>query len=299
MMNYFAVFLKGIAMGAADVVPGVSGGTIAFITGIYTTLLQSITRVRPSLLGLLKEQGVAAAWRHINGNFLLALGSGILMSILSLAKLIHYLLAVGPEYLWSFFFGLILASCWYIGRQIPHWRAPQLLAVVMGAVIAAGVSLATPTEVAATLPVVFVAGSIAICAMILPGISGSFMLLLMGLYGPVMAAVSTLDLTFLGTLAAGAVLGLLLFSHLLQWLLHHYHATFLALLTGFMAGSLVKVWPWKETLLTRVNSHGAEVPFIQQNVLPVADIHLFAAVLLAGLGVVSVLILEKWAVKSH
>ena len=286
-------------MGSADVVPGVSGGTIAFITGIYAQLLESITRVRPSLLKMLRDDGLGAVWTHINGNFLLVLGSGILIAILTLANLIHYLLVAAPELLWSFFFGLIIASCWYIGRQIPHWKAPQLVAIVAGAVIAAGVSMASPTELDPTLPVVFVAGSIAICAMILPGISGSFMLLLMGLYAPVMGAISSMDLVFLGTLAAGAGIGLLLFSHVLHWLLHHYHATFLSLLTGFMAGSLVKVWPWKETVLTRINSHGEEVPFIQSNVLPVADISLIAAVLLAGLGVVSVLLLEKWATKRQ
>lgn len=299
MKNYLAVFLKGMAMGSADVVPGVSGGTIAFITGIYAQLLESITRVRPSLLKMLKDEGIAAVWTHINGNFLLALGSGILVAILTLANLIHYLLVVSPELLWSFFFGLILASCWYIGRQIPNWQAPQLIAIAAGAVVAAAVSLASPTEVEPTLPIVFAAGSIAICAMILPGISGSFMLLLMGLYAPVMAAISNMDLLFLVTLAAGAGIGLLLFSHVLHWLLHHYHATFLSLLTGFMAGSLVKVWPWKETVLTRINSHGEEVPFIQSNVLPIADFSLVAAVLLAGLGVVSVLLLEKWASESH
>lgn len=298
-MKYFSVFLKGLAMGSADVVPGVSGGTIAFISGIYSQLLESITRVRPSLLVMLKQQGIKAVWAHINGNFLLALGSGILLAILTLAKLIHYLLETRPDYLWAYFFGLIIASCWYIGRQIPHWHFSQWAALLSGAVIAGAISLASPTEVDASLPVVFFAGSIAICAMILPGISGSFMLLLMGLYGPLMAAISELNLAFLGSIAAGAAIGLLLFSHVLHWLLHHFHATFLALLTGFMAGSLVKVWPWKETVLTRINSHGEEVPFIQNNVLPVADFSLIVAVSLAGLGVVTVLLLEKWAEKGH
>ena len=285
-------------MGSADVVPGVSGGTIAFISGIYDQLLQSITRIRPSLLVMLKQQGFKAAWQHINGSFLLALGAGILTAILSLAKLIHYLLETCPEYLWAYFFGLIVASCWYIGRQIPRWQASQWAALISGTVIAAAVSLAAPTELDASLTIIFFAGSIAICAMILPGISGSFMLLLMGLYGPVMTAISEADLVFLGTLAAGAGLGLLLFSHVLYWLLQHFHATFLALLTGFMAGSLLKVWPWKETVLTRINSHGEEVPFIQHNVLPVADFSVVVAVLLGVLGVVTVLLLEKWAQKS-
>lgn len=296
-MNLFWVFLKGIAMGSADVVPGVSGGTIAFITGIYGRLLDAISGVNLSLLRTLKNDGIAAAWRQLDGSFLLALGSGILVAIISLARLIHYLLLEHPVALWAFFFGLIIASCWHIGRTIRQWRWQELLSLVVGAALAAWISLASPTEITPTLPVVFLAGSVAICAMILPGISGSFILLLMGLYGPVMAAIHELNLPLLGTFAMGAGLGLLLFSRLLSWLLHHFETVLLSLLTGFMVGSLVKVWPWKETVLTRVNSKGEEVPFIQSNVLPVADEQLFIALALMFAGAILVLGMERMTSK--
>ena len=296
-MNLFWVFLKGIAMGSADVVPGVSGGTIAFITGIYGRLLDAISGVNLSLLKTLRQEGPAAAWRQLDGSFLLALGSGILVAIASLAKLIHYLLLEHPVALWAFFFGLIIASCWHIGRTIRQWRWQELVALVIGAVLAAWISLASPTEITPTLPVVFFAGSIAICAMILPGISGSFILLLMGLYAPVMGAINEFNLPLLGTFAVGAGLGLLLFSRLLSWLLHHFETVLLSLLTGFMVGSLVKVWPWKETLLTRVNSHGEEVPFIQTNVLPGVDEQLFIALALMFAGAILVLGMERMTSK--
>ena len=297
-MKLAGVFFRGLAMGAADVVPGVSGGTIAFITGIYGRLLDAISGVSPALLSTLRREGFAAAWKQLDGTFLLTLGSGILVAIASLAKVIHYLLMHHPIALWAFFFGLIIASCWHIGRTIQQWRWQELAAIVLGTVVAGWISMASPTEIEASLPVVFVAGSIAICAMILPGISGSFMLLLMGLYGPVMAAIKGLDLPLLGTFAAGALLGLLLFSRLLSWLLHHFESVVLALLTGFMVGSLVKVWPWKETLLTRINSKGEEVPFIQSNVLPQMDISLWWALGLMFAGAILVLGMERLTTKK-
>ena len=297
-MKLAGVFFRGLAMGAADVVPGVSGGTIAFITGIYGRLLDAISGVSPALLTPLRREGFAAAWKQLDGTFLLTLGSGILVAIASLAKVIHYLLMHHPIALWAFFFGLIIASCWHIGRTIQQWRWQELAAIVLGTVVAGWISMASPTEIEASLPVVFVAGSIAICAMILPGISGSFMLLLMGLYGPVMAAIKGLDLPLLGTFAAGALLGLLLFSRLLSWLLHHFESVVLALLTGFMVGSLVKVWPWKETLLTRINSKGEEVPFIQSNVLPQMDISLWWALGLMFAGAILVLGMERLTTKK-
>jgi len=296
-MNLLGIFLRGLAMGSADVVPGVSGGTIAFITGIYGRLLDAISGISPTVLKTLKDKGLAAAWKEIDGSFLLALGSGILVAIISLARVIHYLLTEHPVALWAFFFGLIIASCWHIGRTIPQWRWQEITALCTGAIIAAWISLASPTEIEATLPVVFVAGSIAICAMILPGISGSFMLLLMGLYAPVMGAIKGFELPLLGTFAAGALLGLLLFSRLLSWLLHHYESVLLSLLTGFMVGSLVKVWPWKETLLTRINSKGEEVPFIQSNVLPGTEDQLFLAIALMFAGAIVVLGMERLTTK--
>ncbi|MCD8522890.1 MAG: DUF368 domain-containing protein [Saccharospirillaceae bacterium] len=294
-MKHFWLFLKGIAMGAADVVPGVSGGTIAFVTGIYTELLDSIKSINLHALKTLFKEGPRAFWQSINGTFLLVLGSGILLALLSLARGIHYLLMHYPVWLWAFFFGLILASCWHIGKETERWHVPQLALFALGAIVAGAISTASPTSISATPLIILLAGSIAICAMILPGISGSFILLLMGLYEPVLGAVKQLDFQLLGTFALGAVFGLLAFSRLLSWLLHHYKSAMFALLTGFMAGSLLKVWPWKETLSFRLNSHGAEVPFIQSNVLPDADLSLLLTLLLMVAGALLVLGLERFA----
>lgn len=291
-MHYLWLFLKGLAMGSADVVPGVSGGTIAFITGIYTELLDSIKSINLNALRILFRQGPRAFWRTINGNFLLTLGSGILLAIITLARGIHYLLVQHPVLVWAFFFGLIIAACWHMGRQIERWSASILLLLAAGAVTAALISSATPTELPLTPVTLILAGSIAICAMILPGISGSFMLLLMGMYAPVIGAVKGLELSVLGLFAVGAVLGLLTFTRILSWLLHHYYQAMLALLTGFMVGSLVKVWPWKETLTSRIDSRGELVPLVQMNVLPAWSSETLQALLLALTGAALVLVLE-------
>ena len=286
------LFLKGVAMGAADVVPGVSGGTIAFVTGIYDQLLGSIRRVDAEALRLLFREGPKAAWTHINGNFLVILGSGILTALLTLANGIHYLLQNYPEWLWAFFFGLIVASTVHVGREIRQRDLPTLLMLLVGIGLAAWVSVATPTSIEPTPLVVFAAGSVAICAMILPGISGSFILLLMGLYEPILGALRNLDLLIMATFASGAAIGLMAFSRVLSWMLEHQRNTTFSLLTGFMIGSLVKVWPWKVTLESRLNSHGELVPVVQDNILPTlsADVGLAVALMVAG--VVLVLGLE-------
>ena len=298
-MKHIWLFLKGIAMGAADVVPGVSGGTIAFITGIYTELLDSIKSINLNALRILLKEGPVAAWQAINGTFLLVLGSGILLALLSLAKVLHHLLLTQPELLWSFFFGLIIASSWHIGKEIEGWSASKVITLLAGVLIAAGISLASPSSVEPTPLIIFGAGSVAICAMILPGISGSFILLLMGLYEPILSALKALDLGIMALFAAGAGIGLLVFSRVLSWCLHHYKDLMFSLLTGFMLGSLVKVWPWKETISTRLNSKGQEVPFIQDNILPLGQQSdmLVAAVLLMVAGAALVLIMEKVAAK--
>lgn len=296
-MKHLWLFLKGIAMGAADVVPGVSGGTIAFITGIYTELLDSIKSINLNALQTLFKQGPKAAWQAINGTFLLVLGSGVLLALLSLAKVLHYLLLTQPELLWSFFFGLIIASSWHIGKEIQDWNFRKGMTLLAGIIIAAGISLASPSSLEPTPLVLFGAGSIAICAMILPGISGSFILLLMGLYEPVLSALKALDLGVMVLFAGGAGVGLLVFSRILSWCLHHYKDVMFSLLTGFMLGSLTKVWPWKETISTRINSKGEEVPFLQSNILPLeqpVDAIIVAAALMI-VGAACVLILEKVA----
>lgn len=297
----FDVFFKGMAMGAADVVPGVSGGTIAFISGIYETLLQSIGKINLKALQVLRKEDFAAFWAHINGNFLLPLVLGIGLSIRSLASLIKFLLKTYPELLWAFFMGLILASVVLIGRQVPRWKADTVLFLVAGTAVAYWITVISPAQGPEGLWFVFVAGMIAICAMILPGISGSFILLLMGMYSTIIGAISNLQLGVLAVFAAGALTGLLSFSRLLSWMFAHYRAQTLALLTGFMLGSLNKVWPWKVTLEFRTNRHGEEVPFIQENVLPWnyteatgQPDYLWGALLLLLLGILLVWLLEYW-----
>lgn len=262
------LFLKGVAMGAADAVPGVSGGTIAFISGIYEELLQSIRSITPANLKLLFQRGPRAFWEKINGTFLLVLFSGILLSLITLSRAAVYLLQNHPSLLWAFFFGLIVSSTLWMLKQIGEWNQRNLLMLVVGCVLAAVISVMSPVEAPMTPLVIVLSGSIAICAMILPGISGSFILLLLGMYGPIMGAIKSFDIGVLGLFIGGCIAGLLSFSHLLGWLFRHYRTMTLSLLTGFMMGSLVKVWPWKFTTQYRVNSHGDQVPLVQDNVLP-------------------------------
>lgn len=289
------IYLKGMAMGAADIVPGVSGGTVAFISGIYERLIGALSRFDISLLRVLRQGGLKGAWQHVDGAFLLILFAGILTSVFSAARILSYLLEHHAPVLWGFFFGLILASVYHVLRIIRQHTAATWLVFLLGAVIAYAITELSPAQVAMTLPNVFLAGAIAICAMILPGISGSFMLLLMGLYGPILGAVKGLELAVLAVFAAGCATGLLSFTHVLKWLLSRYHDLTLALLTGFMVGSLNKVWPWKQTLEYRLDSHGTPVPIIQKNVLPAhfeqvtgqsAELALVLVCFLLGLGLV-------------
>ena len=258
----------------ADVIPGVSGGTIAFISGIYEELVDSIGRLDAKALKVLMKEGPVAFFKYINGAFLLTLVSGIAVSIITLANFITGLMITEPIKLWSFFFGLIVASAIYIGKDIKWGSAKNLLAFVIGTGIAYYISIASPTGGEVGLPYIFFSGALAICAMILPGISGSFILLLLGAYATVFGAIGSISSDLMGALPIilvfllGAFFGLLSFAKLLKWLFAHYHELTLALLTGFMVGSLNKVWPWKEVLETRINSKGEEVPFLESNVSP-------------------------------
>ncbi len=266
--SYFALIAKGMAMGAADVVPGVSGGTIAFITGIYDRLINALKSFNPALLKVLGKEGVAAAWRHIDGTFLLCVFGGVLSSILSFAHGITWLLSNYPEMLWAFFFGLILVSGVHMIRQVQHWHLGTITTLLLGVGLAYLLGVLAPNSLEPEPLTLFFAGAIAICAMILPGISGSFMLLMMGLYAPVIDAVRGLNFEVLLVFGFGCIGGLLSFSHILSWLLQRHRDLAIALLTGLMLGALSKVWPWKETLQTRINSSGEQVPLIQVNVSP-------------------------------
>ncbi len=299
--DFMVIGLKGMAMGAADVVPGVSGGTIAFISGIYEELLTSISNVNLSLLKTLKSNGIKAAWKQVNGSFLVSLFIGIFISIVSLAKAIKWLLENEAVLLWSFFFGLVLASIIYIGKQITKWNVFTFMLLVFGGGLAYYITTLNPlvTENSSLL-FLFLAAALAICAMILPGISGAFILVLLGAYIPILAAVNNRDFTTIVVVFAGAISGLLTFSRVLKWLFVNYKNYTLAILTGFIIGSLNKIWPWKETLTWRTNSQGIKVPFNQQSVSPFSfeDNQLLVAMGLAVVGFGLILLLEKLAVKK-
>ena len=303
LIHYLVITLKGMAMGAADVVPGVSGGTIAFISGIYEELLTSISAIKFSSIKLLKEKGLKVFWETINGNFLVALVVGIFISILSLAKLISWLLENEPILVWSFFFGLVLASILFIGKQITKWTILSVVLFLIGALVAYYITTLQPLVSENSSPLfLFLAGALAICAMILPGISGSFILVLLGAYKPVLDAIHDRDFKLLALLASGAIIGLLSFSKILKWLFNHYKNLTLAVLTGFILGSLNKIWPWKETLTWRTNSHGLQVPFNEQSISPFSfegDAQLTMAIFLAVIGFAVIIILEKIAKMSE
>ncbi len=266
--RFIVLALKGCAMGMADVVPGVSGGTIAFISGIYEELIGSIRRVDATALRLLAKLRLGDFWRHINGPFLLPVLLGIGVAVFSLARLMTYLLAHHPIAVWSFFFGLIVASAWLVSRQIGKWDWRSVAALIVGAAVAWWITVATPAETPDTWWFVMLAGAIAICAMILPGISGAFILLLLGKYQYILQAVGDLNLPVIAVFLVGAVIGIVSFSHLLAWLLKHWHDMTVATLMGFMIGSLNKVWPWKEVLETYVDSHGKVQPLVETNIWP-------------------------------
>lgn len=287
LLSFLAVYCRGLAMGAADVVPGVSGGTIAFISGIYEELLNTIKSFNLGLIKTFKTGGIKSVWKEINGGFIVSLFAGILTSILSLASVISGILEQEGETgekiaLWSFFFGLIIASIIYIGKQVKQWNIKNIFGLVAGAGIAYYVTIAGVSEESGSLVFLFFAGMIAISAMILPGISGSFILVLLGAYQPIMggikktiAALKQSDFALvisegmpIFVTIAGCIVGLLTFSRVLSWLFKHQEKVTLAILTGFMIGSLNKIWPWKEVLDSRVNSEGKIIPTVTGNLSP-------------------------------
>ena len=312
--DYLIITLKGLAMGAADVVPGVSGGTIAFISGIYQELIDSINNVNVSALKTLKKDGLKAAWEQVNGSFLLALLTGIGISILTFSKVITHLLETQPILVWSFFFGLIIASITLIWKEITSWKLVDILFLLIGITVSYYITIARPVSSPDSYWYLFLSGFIAIIAMILPGISGAFILLLMGSYETVIGTINTFReglttanseiltqaLLKLGVFAVGAVIGLKSFSKILHWMFEHHKNTTLTLLVGFMVGSLNKVWPWKEVLETRINSHGEVVPYIDKSILPQnfdGDPKIVMAIVLAILGFVLIFGMEKMASK--
>ena len=299
-ISYFFIVLKGMAMGAADVVPGVSGGTIAFISGIYEELIESINNVNLSLFKTLKKEGIAAFWKQLNGNFLVALFCGILISVVSLAKGISWLLLNQPILLWSFFFGLVVASILFVGKSIEKWNLATIVMLIIGAIAAYYITTLPPSENTDSLPYLFFSGALAICAMILPGISGAFILVLLGSYKVILDAVHERDIKIVATVGLGAIFGLLSFARLLKWMFKNYKDLTLAILTGFILGSLNKIWPWKKVLETKV--FGDKIITVdEQSISPFAfegDNQLLFAMLLAVLGFSLILLLEKLAPKK-
>ncbi len=287
-------------MGAADVVPGVSGGTIAFITGIYQELILTISGVNLGIFTTWKEQGFRAMWKELNGSFIVALLTGILISIFTFMRLTNYLLEAHPVLIWSFFFGLIFASIWFVAKQIPKWNFNIVLALIIGAVVAIYIVTLPPMGANTNLLFLFLAGSIAVCAMILPGISGAFILVLLGAYKTVTEAAHNFDIKTLGIVALGAIVGLLSFSRLLKWLFDNYSSITLAVLTGFIAGSLNKIWPWKEVLESE--QVGEKIIVLREaSVWPSnyeGDSHLYGAIALILAGFLLILILERVATQK-
>ena len=291
------ITLRGIAMGSADVIPGVSGGTIAFITGIYEELITSISNINLKALKKWKKEGFVSFWKHINGNFFVALVLGIGISILSLARLVTFLLESYPVLLWAFFIGLIIASIPIMMREINKWGILTILGLVIGTAIAAYISTVHVVASGGSLWYILLCGAIAICAMILPGISGAFILVLMGAYTTVLTGLKEFDLTLIGVFILGCVVGILSFSHLLKYLFSHYKNFVLALLSGFLIGSLLKVWPWKNPILDGpviIHSDGTK-EWMMENVLPadfIGEPQVISAILLAIVGFLVVFLLD-------
>jgi len=305
LKDYLSILVKGMAMGAADIVPGVSGGTVALITGIYAELLSSLKNLNPFTLKVLFHSGFAAFWREINGNFLLALFCGILLSLKTLAAGVSWALETYPLLVWGGFSGLIVASFFVLFAQQDKWRAPQWAMLAIGAAFVVFIAVAKPVQVPDSPWMLFFGGFIAICAMILPGISGSFILLLIGLYPVFVRAITELDLIALTSFAAGCACGLMVFSRFLSWLLDKWYDNTLAVMTGFLLGSLYVTWPWKQVTQTIIDRHGEERALQQVNVLPQQfeqvsgqDGHVFLVLACFVLGVALVLMAERLAKKE-
>jgi putative membrane protein len=269
MMNkYIRIVLVGLLMGAAEVVPGVSGGTIAFVSGFYERLLNGIARLTPFSLLELPTIGFAAWWKKYDLGFMFVLFSAMLVSILILARGVSYLLAEHPVGIWSFFFGLVLSSIFVVGRLLLPLSVESALALGVGAAVGLVLVRIIPFEAEVSGVVLFAGGCVAVCAWILPGLSGSFVLLVLGLYQTVIAAIKNFELLTLGYVGLGCVVGLMVFSRTLTVLLTRFHDLTLALLVGFMFGSLAKIWPWEYTTSYQIKTDGGQIPVVQEAVLP-------------------------------
>ncbi|MDD4747911.1 MAG: DUF368 domain-containing protein [Salinivirgaceae bacterium] len=307
MRQYIFAFLKGIAMGAANVIPGVSGGTIALITGVFERLINAIKSFDLKAVKLIFSGKIKEFVQHTDLYFLMALFLGVGISIISLAKLLEVLFQNYQVLVWSYFFGLILASVYYVGKTISRWTTPVILLFIAGFALAVAFTIMSPAKENNSIWFNFMAGIVAACSMILPGLSGSFVLLLMGSYRLIMIeAVSNFDFTILIPVGMGAVVGIIAFSHFLSWVFKKYKDQMISLLTGFILGSLAIIWPWKTVIEKYPDRHGVERPLITENVMPAtyesvnqANPFIFVAIICIICGIVSIVAIELAAKKSN
>ena len=299
LLNFIILAIKGFLMGAANVIPGVSGGTMALILGIYEELIDAIRSINLRFLRLITLFKIREAITSVPWTFLLPLGLGILLATFSLAKALGWLLDSYPVIVWSFFFGLILSSVITVSRVVKKWRITTIVAIAFGTIAAYFLFGIMPVATPNAPWFIFVSGFIAICAMILPGISGAYILVLLGKYRYILEALNNKDFFTLFIIASGAVVGLISFAQVLGWLLKRYHDLTMAILIGLMLGSLRKIWPWKETLTTFIDSHGKEIPSLQSNIIPSSfTIEVGLALLFMFIGVLVVWGLDLWAHKN-
>ncbi|HPW65688.1 MAG TPA: DUF368 domain-containing protein [Salinivirgaceae bacterium] len=302
MREYFLGFIKGIGMGAANVIPGVSGGTIAFITGIFERLVNALKSFNLTAIKLFFTGKFKKFAEHTDLYFLISVFLGVGISIITFAKLLQYLFEHYEVMVWAYFFGLILASVYYVGKTISKWTWSVITLFILGFVIAFAFTMLTPARETNTVPYNLFAGAIAACAMILPGLSGSFVLLLLGNYQLIMIeSVSNFDFTVLIPVVIGAVLGLIAFSYFLSWVFAKYKDQTISLLTGFILGSLAIIWPWKKVISTYTDRYGELRPQTSVNVMPDAysgDPQIWQAILLMILGIITIVVMEYIAEKS-
>jgi putative membrane protein len=299
LRNFIILAIKGFLMGAANVIPGVSGGTMALILGIYEELINAIRSINLKFLRRITHFNIKEALSSVPWPFLVPVGLGVLLATFSLAEVLSWLLDRYPVIVWSFFFGLILSSVITVSRVIKQWRIPTIVAIAVGTITAYGLFGVIPVSTPNAPWFIFVSGFIAICAMILPGISGAYMLVLLGKYHYILEALNNKDFFTLFIIGAGALVGLISFAQILGWLLKRYYDLTMAILIGLMCGSLRKIWPWKETVTTFIDSHGKEIPSLQSNIIPSSfTSEVVCALLFMLIGILVIWGLDLWARKN-
>ncbi|MDG5800068.1 DUF368 domain-containing protein [Marinilabiliaceae bacterium ANBcel2] len=293
--NSLATLIKGVAMGAANVIPGVSGGTIALITGIFERLILSIKSFDIKAAKLLFNRDVKGFIKHTDLIFLTTLFLGIGVAIFSLAQILGFLFLHYPVFVWAYFFGLVMASVWFVGKTVNKWHIYSIIALIIGAATAMSISILSPATENSSLPYLFLCGIIAVCSMILPGLSGSFVLILMGNYQLVMIdAVNQFNLNILLPVIAGGVFGMIAFARILSWLLKKFPDSTIALLTGFITGSLGILWPWKNEI---TESFGDKIKVIEYEwYIPALNSEFYIALILFILGITTIALTEVLAI---